>query len=90
MSINVINPREQAYLAIESSAKKENVDYLENGKRVKDFLKIMREHRLFSHPVFDALRKGKFSKKALQELHLDYRLIVKQFTDIILITQFKR
>ncbi|WP_457747957.1 hypothetical protein [Sulfurimonas sp.] len=89
MSINITNPREQAYIAIEGSAKKANINYIENGKRINSFLKDMRSHRLFSHPVFEALRSGKFDKKSLQELHLDYRMIVKQFTDLILITQFK-
>lgn len=85
----IINPREQAYIAIETSAKKINVDYNKNKDSVNQFLSEMRKHRLFSHPVFRALRDGEFNKKALQELHLDYRLIVKQFTDIILMTQFK-
>ena len=83
------NPRLQAYKAIENSAKEIALDYTKNGQLMENLLLDMREHRLFSHPVFQALKSGDFDKKALQELHLDYRLIVKQFTDIILITQFK-
>ena len=85
----LVNPRIQAYKAIENSAKEINLDYTKNGQLMKKLLLEMRKHRLFSHPVFQALKNGEFNKKALQELHLDYRLIVKQFTDIILITQFK-
>jgi len=85
----IINPREQAYLAIENYTKNTKIKYKENKILMDKFLLEMRKHRLFSHPVFESLKQGEFDKQSLQELHLDYRLIVKQFTDIILMTQFK-
>jgi hypothetical protein len=85
----IINPREQAYIAIENYTKNTKIKYKENKILMDKFLLEMRKHRLFSHPVFESLKQGEFDKQSLQELHLDYRLIVKQFTDIILMTQFK-
>jgi len=85
----IINPRIQAYKSIENNAKRINLDYKGNAKLIDKLLLEMRKHRLFSHPVFEALRDGVLNKKAVCNLHLDYRLIVKQFTDLILITQFK-
>ncbi len=88
MSI-VSNPRLQAYKALEQSMLASNIDITERKLLTDRLLQEIKEHRLFSHPVFTLLSEGKFSRSELREVHLDYRLLVKQFTDTILMTQFK-
>ncbi len=88
MSI-VVNPRLQAYKSLEQSMLASNIDISERQRLTDKLLECIKGHRLFSHPVFTLLSEGKFSKSELREVHLDYRLLVKQFTDTILMAQFK-
>ncbi|SDQ24766.1 hypothetical protein [Pseudovibrio sp. Tun.PSC04-5.I4] len=62
--------------------------YAQNYKFIEQLMVEIKEHRLFSHPVISDLQNGVLSKAAVTDLHMDFRLLTKQFTDVILMAQF--
>ncbi len=70
---------------IESSEKKR---YDQNRQFMSDLLGSVRQHRLFRHDVLPAMETAQMNGEALVDMHLDFRVLTKQFTDVILMAQF--
>lgn len=62
--------------------------YARNEAFVAGLMEEIKEHKLFSHPIVSRMQNGQLSKEAVTRLHMDFRLLTKQFTDVILAAQF--
>ncbi|MBC6445524.1 MAG: hypothetical protein GDA50_08990 [Alphaproteobacteria bacterium GM202ARS2] len=65
-----------------------NDQYKSNKSFVHDMMNSIKCHRLFSHKAISSLRQGSFDKPSLVKMHLDFLMLTKQFTDVILMAQF--
>lgn len=81
-----MHPRHVAVQKIRAVA--EPLRFNTNATFLADLLADIRQHRVFRHPVVAAMYAAELGPDALIDLHLDFRVLTRQFTDVILMAQF--
>ncbi len=59
-----------------------------NEVLVNELKELIHNHPINQHPVIDALNRGEYSLETMKRIHLEYREIVRIFTDALLMAQF--
>lgn len=82
------NPRDVARVAIQNTLSP--TLWKENWKFSESLVKIIREHRIMSHPIMDAFERGKFDKEQIRFIHIEfYQAFADVFTDAVIQAMFK-
>lgn len=85
--INFNNPRQKAQEAIRASIPPDL--WLANSNFVAQLSQKVKNHQIATHPAIELLNRGKFNRKQMVAIHLDYRqAIVQIFTDALLMAQY--
>jgi len=80
------NPRKKAIAAMKATTPV--ALWEENAKFADELRNLVKNHKVATHPAIAALNEGRFDKKAMQTMHLEYRhAIVQIFTDALLMAQ---